>query len=260
MTTPYSLFSALDAVDENINIINLQIALTGGNANLTAWLDYFEAQQAAIIADLPSFGGGTIGGSIAASQIAFGSGDDAIEGSAALTYADGTISTTGLNVNGQVFVEGDGIQLASATVGISAVADALIAFLSATPDNPYGVYVHVDHLTGTTCLLVSDTVFEHYWGMGSPTGGNFSTDYGYHLTYNGADVLVLGIDGSATFTGEVNVPAGVIPLLQSANAVASGAGAEAGTLLNAPTAGDPAIWAPMTFDGVAYMFPLWLAA
>jgi len=44
----------------------------------------------------------------------------------------------------------------------------------------------------------------------------------------------------------------------SIDGLADAAGAAAGTLANAPTAGDPSFWMPITIGGTVYAFPLWL--
>lgn len=45
--------------------------------------------------------------------------------------------------------------------------------------------------------------------------------------------------------------------LESTVALTDGAGAGAGTILNAPAAGNPNVWCPITINGIAHWFPAW---
>ena len=58
-------------------------------------------------------------------------------------------------------------------------------------------------------------------------------------------VVLLSGDGAAVVTS-----------IAASNQV-DGAGAEAGTLLNAPVVGNPAFWVPITVNGVVRHFPVW---
>lgn len=56
--------------------------------------------------------------------------------------------------------------------------------------------------------------------------------------------------------GRVTLPGGA-QLLKTTAAMTSGAAAGLGTLSNAPTAGNPAVWCPIMFNGVQHWFPCW---
>lgn len=56
-------------------------------------------------------------------------------------------------------------------------------------------------------------------------------------------------------TGNVNFPGGT--LLKTRAALTNGAAAAAGTLLNAPTAGDPTKWIPINDNGTTRYIPAW---
>lgn len=57
-------------------------------------------------------------------------------------------------------------------------------------------------------------------------------------------------------TGQVTLLGGA-QLVKTTAAMTSGAAAAAGTLTNAPSAGNPAVWCPITFNGVQHWFPCW---
>lgn len=56
--------------------------------------------------------------------------------------------------------------------------------------------------------------------------------------------------------GRVTLPGGA-QLLKTTAAMTSGAAAGLGTLSNSPTAGNPAVWCPIMFNGVQHWFPCW---
>jgi hypothetical protein len=77
-----------------------------------------------------------------------------------------------------------------------------------------------------------------------------------HNTGNNGLLQILG-NGNATFYGAVTVPGGTSPLLTTSSAVTSGAGSSAGTLLNAPAAGNPTKWIPFNDNGITRYIPAW---
>jgi hypothetical protein len=60
-----------------------------------------------------------------------------------------------------------------------------------------------------------------------------------------------------TFAAPVYVPGAANPVLSTTSAVTSGAGASAGTLTNAPAAGNPTKWIPFNDNGTTRYFPAW---
>jgi hypothetical protein len=60
-----------------------------------------------------------------------------------------------------------------------------------------------------------------------------------------------------TFADKIAVPGGTTPVLTSTSAITSGAAAAAGTLLNAPAAGDPTKWIPINDNGTTRYIPAW---
>lgn len=87
----------------------------------------------------------------------------------------------------------------------------------------------LSHVTGTGALLAAQTAG------------------------TGADNLDLTLTPAGT--GNVVFPGGV--LLKTGAALTDGAAAAAGTLLNAPTAGNPTKWAPINDNGTTRYVPLW---
>lgn len=71
----------------------------------------------------------------------------------------------------------------------------------------------------------------------------------------GADFLSITTAGTATFGGAVEVNSAT--LLKSNTALTNGAAAAAGTLLNAPVAGNPTKWAPINDNGTIRYIPMW---
>lgn len=60
-----------------------------------------------------------------------------------------------------------------------------------------------------------------------------------------------------TAAAPLAVPGGTNPVLTTTSAVTSGAGADLGTLTNAPAAGNPTKWMPFDDAGVTRYFPAW---
>lgn len=87
----------------------------------------------------------------------------------------------------------------------------------------------LSHVTGTGVLLAAQT---------AGTGGD------------NLDVTI-----TPAGTGNVVFPGGV--LLKTGAALTDGAAAAAGTLLNAPTAGDPTKWIPINDNGTTRYIPAW---
>lgn len=77
------------------------------------------------------------------------------------------------------------------------------------------------------------------------------------LTLSGAATVgtTLGVTGVLTATGGVTV--GTATLLTSSVALTNGAGVASGTLTNAPAAGNPTKWIPISDNGTTRFIPAW---
>ena len=62
---------------------------------------------------------------------------------------------------------------------------------------------------------------------------------------------------SGTFSGAVTVPGVTTAALTSTGTFTSGAGAQVGTLTNAPAAGNPTTWIKIIDNGVTRYIPAW---
>jgi len=90
---------------------------------------------------------------------------------------------------------------------------------------------------------------EYRHSAGFAGWGGFQTFYA-----NGNLQLTLS-DANATFTKPLIIPGGV--MLRSSAALTNGAAAAAGTLLNAPVAGNPTKWIPINDNGTTRYIPAW---
>jgi hypothetical protein len=91
--------------------------------------------------------------------------------------------------------------------------------------------------------------------INAPTGQNVL------LAINFANVGVvsatgIAITGTLSTTGQITVPGGAALLTTSA-ALNNGAAAAAGTLTNAPVAGNPTKWIPINDNGTTRYIPAW---
>lgn len=86
-------------------------------------------------------------------------------------------------------------------------------------------------------------------------------------TSGGAAAAVLTLDAgqSATFANNITLqgtalitkPGGTIPIFTTNTAITTGAGVQAGTLLNSPVAGNPTKWIPVNDNGNTLYIPAW---
>lgn len=95
-----------------------------------------------------------------------------------------------------------------------------------------------------------------------------STNYERLALQTAAGQMILAAETAGTGTDDLDLvltAAGVgrvtlqggANLLKTTAAMTSGAGASAGTLGNAPSIGNPAVWCPIMFNGVQHWFPCW---
>jgi hypothetical protein len=84
------------------------------------------------------------------------------------------------------------------------------------------------------------------------TTASTSTSTGSLVVTGGA-----GIAGAAYIGGTLGVPGTTTPIFTSTAAITTGAGSSAGTLTNAPAAGNPTKWIPISDNGTTRYIPAW---
>ncbi len=82
-----------------------------------------------------------------------------------------------------------------------------------------------------------------------------ATDIFLRCRSNGGNKILFFGDGHATFSAGLTV--GSTTLLTTSAALTNGAAAQAGTLLNAPAAGNPTKWVPINDNGTTRYIPAW---
>jgi hypothetical protein len=88
-------------------------------------------------------------------------------------------------------------------------------------------------------------------GLGVATNGVLAV----RTSNNGADGAITA--AAATFSGALTVPGVTTAALTSTGTFTSGAGAQVGTLTNAPAAGNPTTWVKIVDNGVTRYIPAW---
>ena len=89
-------------------------------------------------------------------------------------------------------------------------------------------------------------------GLGIPAGGIISIDTS--VAGNGLGSLRAA---NITLSGALTVPGAAAAALTSTATFTSGAGAQTGTLTNAPAAGNPTSWIKIVDNGVTRFIPAW---
>jgi hypothetical protein len=92
-------------------------------------------------------------------------------------------------------------------------------------------------------------------GSSSGTARVATWDYGDALAAATAAITVPASSGNITFGGGLTIPGGT--LITTNTALTDGAAAQAGTLLNAPAAGNPTKWIPINDNGTTRYIPAW---
>jgi hypothetical protein len=90
------------------------------------------------------------------------------------------------------------------------------------------------------------------FGSSGPTIGGFTGDGNIHVRAS-----LGGIQWGFFSPNGWNGPGGTTPVLGTSAAVTTGAGSGAGTLTNAPVAGNPTKWIPFNDNGTIRYFPAW---
>ena len=147
------------------------------------------------------------------------------------------------------------------------------------------IYVHVGASNGLIGIAFTDPISGSFYSthnmvtnFGDESGGsndktfNFSADACKNTFIGMVNTNYVGSTGCSTNFVEYNgivgpynlgvsnliiVPGGVSPVLSTSSAVTSGAGSGAGTLTNAPSAGNPTKWIPFNDNGVVRYIPAW---
>lgn len=82
-----------------------------------------------------------------------------------------------------------------------------------------------------------------------------ATALNFRLADDSADAPITA--AAATFSGALTVPGVTTAALTSTGTFTSGAGAQVGTLTNAPAAGNPTTWVKIVDNGVTRYIPAW---
>jgi hypothetical protein len=182
------------------------------------------------------------------------SGSDAPTGGVGICFRSGAIEfydstgarAAGLFSGGMTIQSGDYYSWASGTDAAGTIdvilfrdAAATLALRNTTNAQIFRVYRTFTDLSNYVRLALQTGA--DYLEFAAETAGTGADDLDVRLTPAG--------------TGNVNFPGGV--LLKTRAALTDGAAAAAGTLLNAPTAGDPTKWIPINDNGTTRYIPAW---
>jgi hypothetical protein len=131
----------------------------------------------------------------------------------------------------------------------STVSGATGTALNATGGGTAGVRLAHVGATGT----------DLYIGVASSTGGNLITGSGaYAAEFRNDGGFCYGIGSTKVVTIDSSgITINVATLLRSSVALTNGAGASTGTLTNAPAAGNPTKWVPISDNGTTRYIPAW---
>lgn len=152
-----------------------------------------------------------------------------------------------------------------AITGTTIVASTSLTVKASPPTT--GTLNAVAASTSGISLAVSDNVTNSLY-VSHPAGGvSFGTDSGGAIQFmtNGRSTVALTLNaaqaaifaGAGTFAGTLTVPGVTTPLLATTGTITTGAGAQVGTLTNAPAAGNPTKWWPINDNGVTRYVPAW---
>ena len=94
-------------------------------------------------------------------------------------------------------------------------------------------------------------------GAYTNSGMYFTGSQVVNIATNGTKAVQWDANQNQTNAGYIIVPGGTSPLMQSSSAWTTGAGSSAGTLLNAPSAGNPTKWIPINDNGTTRYIPAW---
>jgi hypothetical protein len=119
-------------------------------------------------------------------------------------------------------------------------------------------------ITGTAAYVGSDTNHPFNLTINGAPAATLSTDGAFTIGVNpksltGATALWAGVTNlsSLALTGALTVPGVTTAALTSTGTFTSGAGAQVGTLTNAPAVGNPTTWIKIIDGGVTRYIPAW---
>lgn len=114
--------------------------------------------------------------------------------------------------------------------------------------NFYGILINTPSFSGAHA---NTTIAAQLYISQGPTGASQS----FGILQVGTDTNSLG--GALYISGLLGIAGGSTPILTTAATATSGAGAQLGTLTNAPSAGNPTSWLAFNDDGVTRYIPAW---
>jgi hypothetical protein len=185
-------------------------------------------------------------------------------------FMNGALQTSRVGIGAAPFTN---VALVTNTVdGLTGVAQRGLqvsdTFAASATSSIYAISVALTNKAATsTCggLLISNPIL---------SGGTITNNYGVFVNdltsgtnnyamfgnvSSGANKWNCYMQGTAPnfFQGIVQIPGGTQAILQATAAVTSGAGSGAGTLTNAPAAGNPTKWIPFNDAGTIRYIPAW---
>lgn len=138
----------------------------------------------------------------------------------------------------------------------SGVASSLVAALSKLDINNPAALASLDRILFLIDSVTIGGIGSSVWGLGD--GQNDIVVLGFTgkavklvPNANGALALIVNIDGLVEVSGATGV------LLKSTGVLTNGAAAAAGTLTNAPAAGNPTKWISINDGGTIRKIPAW---
>lgn len=159
--------------------------------------------------------------------------------------------------------------VSAGTAFLSAAGSAAVPSYSFTADSDTGFFNFTTNTVDVTAgaatrLRISDVDIRAFvvalgvaGSAGAPTW-SFTGDSNSGIFSAGADIVGISAGGTETFRVDTTGPTALLDRGYRATSQVSSAGANTGTLLNAPAIGDPAFWLRVVINGVNHAIPAWL--
>lgn len=165
--------------------------------------------------------------------------------------------------NGAAYSGGRGLIQMVATESWDSTHNGTNVVITTTPTATTAPSVSLTIGGGSAAMLTGGT-----GNMTITAGTGASRTLAIQTTTSGSAAtaaLTLDAGQSATFANNITLqgtalitkPGGTIPIFTTNTAITTGAGAQAGTLLNAPAAGNPTKWIPINDNGTTRYIPAW---